>query len=74
MTGAIIGELAASSGSSLAIYQHAQSAQLNAAGVYATTILMTLIGIGWFGLIVLVEFFTTPWNRRQIARRAGQHI
>ena len=74
VTGAIIGELAASSGSSLAIYQHAQSAQLNAAGVYATTILMTLIGIGWFGLIVLVEFFTTPWNRRQIARRAGQHI
>jgi ABC-type nitrate/sulfonate/bicarbonate transport system permease component len=74
VTGAIIGELAASSGSSLAMFQHAQSAQLDAAGVYGTTLIMTTIGIGWFGLVALVEFFTTPWKRRSVARRAGRHI
>lgn len=74
VTGAIIGELAASSGSSLAMYQHAQSAQLDAAGVYGTTLIMTTIGIAWFGLVALVEFFTTPWKRRSVARRAGRHI
>jgi len=74
VTGAIIGELAASSGSSLAMFQHAQSAQLDAAGVYGTTLIMTVVGMSWFGVVTLVEFFTTPWKRRSVARRAGRHI
>ena len=74
VTGAIIGELSASSGASLAMFQHAQSAQLDAAGVYGTTLIMTAVGMSWFGLVALVEFFTTPWKRRSIARRAGRHI
>jgi ABC-type nitrate/sulfonate/bicarbonate transport system permease component len=74
VTGAIIGELAASSGSSLAMFQHAQSAQLDAAGVYGTTLIMTAVGMSWFGVVALVEFFTTPWKRRSAARRAGRHI
>ncbi|MBU6234106.1 MAG: ABC transporter permease, partial [Acidobacteria bacterium] len=69
VTGAIIGELAASSGTSLALFQRAQSAQLDAAGVYGTTLIMTALGITWFGLIVLVEFFTMPWKRNDVARR-----
>jgi ABC-type nitrate/sulfonate/bicarbonate transport system permease component len=74
VTGAIIGELAASSGASLAMFQHAQSAQLDAAGVYGTTMIMTAVGMSWFGAVALVEFFTTPWKRRSVARRAGHHI
>lgn len=69
VTGAIIAELAASSGSSLALYQHAQAGQLNAAGVYGTTILMTIIGISWFLLVVGAEHLCTPWRRRSVARR-----
>lgn len=69
VTGAIIGELAASSGTSLAMFQHAQSAQLDAAGVYGTTLVMTALGIAWFSAVVLVEFFTMPWKRRSTARR-----
>lgn len=69
VTGAIIAELAASSGSSLALYQHAQAGQLNAAGVYGTTILMTAIGMGWFLLTLGAEYLCTPWRRRSVARR-----
>jgi len=69
VTGAIIAELAASSGSSLAEYQRAQAGQLNAAGVYGTTILMTAIGISWFLLMLGAEYMATPWRRRSVARR-----
>lgn len=72
VTGAIIGELAASSGTSLAMFQHAQSAQLDAAGVYGTTLVMTALGIAWFGSVVLVEFFTMPWKRRTSARKKSR--
>lgn len=69
VTGAIIAELSASSGSSLALYQHTQAGQLDAAGVYGTTILMTGIGISWFLLTVWAEYLATPWRRRGVARR-----
>ncbi|MEI8126320.1 MAG: ABC transporter permease subunit [Actinomycetota bacterium] len=76
VTGAIIGEMAASSGSSLALYQHNANANLNAAAVYGTTLIMTAIGISWFLLIVSLEFWATPWRRRVTARRrriGGKH-
>jgi len=70
VTGAIIAELAASSGQSLALYQHTQAGELNAAAVYGTTILMTAIGIGWFLLTLGAEYFFTPWRRRSVARKS----
>ncbi|MHB2028841.1 MAG: ABC transporter permease [Acidimicrobiales bacterium] len=69
VTGAIIGELAASDGSSLALYQEHASSNLNTAAVYGTTMVMTVIGIAWFLLVVTAEVWATPWQRRSVARR-----
>ena len=69
VTGAIIGELAASSGSSLALYQEHANSNLNTAAVYGTTMVMTVIGISWFLLVVGAEVLATPWQRRSVARR-----
>jgi ABC-type nitrate/sulfonate/bicarbonate transport system permease component len=69
VTGAIIGELAASEGSSLALYQEQANSNLNTAAVYGTTMLMTAIGISWFLLVIGVEIWATPWLRRSVARR-----
>ena len=69
VTGAIIGELVASNGSSLALYQEHANSNLNTPAVYGTTILMTIIGISWFLLVVGAEVLATPWRRRSVARR-----
>lgn len=69
VTGAIIGELAASDGSSLALYQEHANSNLNTAAVYGTTMVMTAIGISWFLLVVGAEVLLTPWQRRSVARR-----
>lgn len=69
VTGAIIGELAASEGTSLALYQEHANSNLNTAAVYGTTMVMTLIGIAWFLLVVGLEIWSTPWQRRSVARR-----
>lgn len=69
VTGAIIGELAASDGASLALYQEHANSNLNTAAVYGTTIVMTVIGIAWFLLVLGVEIWATPWQRRTVARR-----
>ena len=69
VTGAIIGELAASDGASLALYQEHANSNLNTAAVYGTTMLMTVIGISWFLLVVGAEVWATPWQRRSVARR-----
>ena len=73
VTGAIIGELAAGDGNSLALYQEHANANLNTAAVYGTTIVMTIIGIAWFLLVVGVEIWATPWQRRTVARRGLRH-
>ena len=70
VTGAIIGELAASDGSSLALYQEHANSNLNTAAVYGTTMVMTAIGISWFLLVVGSEVLFTPWQRRSVARRS----
>ena len=70
VTGAIIGELAASNGTSLALYQEHANSNLNTAAVYGTTMVMTAIGISWFLLVIGTEFLVTPWQRRSVARRA----
>ena len=69
VTGAIIGELATGGGASLALYQAQANTNLNAAVVYGTTVVMTIIGISWFLLVVGAEVLLTPWQRRSIARR-----
>ncbi len=73
VTGAIIGELAASDGSSLALYQEHANSNLNTAAVYGTTMVMTAIGISWFLLVVGAEIYATPWQRRTVARRTWRH-
>jgi ABC-type nitrate/sulfonate/bicarbonate transport system permease component len=67
--GAIIAELVGSTGSSLAYYQEHASSNLQTAAVYGTTLVMTVIGIGWFLLVAGLEILLTPWQRRTTARR-----
>jgi ABC-type nitrate/sulfonate/bicarbonate transport system permease component len=69
VTGAILGELAASEGVSLAIYQAHANSNYNTAAVYGTTMVMTVIGIAWFLLMFGIEIWATPWQRRTVARR-----
>jgi len=69
VTGAIIGELVASTGSSLAGFQRTANSSLDTPAVWGTTILMTAIGIGWFLLVMTFERLTTPWRTRNTARR-----
>ena len=68
VTGAIIGELVASQGESLAGYQRAASSFLNGPLVYGATLVMTAIGIGWFLAVMAVERLATPWHTRSTAR------
>jgi len=67
--GAIIGELYGSEGASLAIYQEHANNNFNTAAVYGITMLMMAIGIVWFLLVLAVEIWATPWQRRSVARR-----
>jgi ABC-type nitrate/sulfonate/bicarbonate transport system permease component len=69
VTGAIIGEMAASTGTSLAIYQQHANNNLDTASVYGTTLLMAVIGIAWFGAVVALDYLATPWKHRATAPR-----
>jgi ABC-type nitrate/sulfonate/bicarbonate transport system permease component len=69
VSGAIIGELFGTEGSSLALFQEKANNNFNTAAVYGTTMLMVAIGISWFLLVVCVEIWATPWQRRSVARR-----
>ncbi len=69
VTGAIIGELVASTGDSLAGFQRNANSSLDTPAVWGTTILMTAIGIGWFLLVMTFERLTTPWRTRNTVRR-----
>lgn len=69
VTGAVIGELVASTGSSLAGFQREANSSLDTPAVWAAMLLMTVIGIGWFLLVVGIEYATTPWKHRATRRR-----
>jgi len=71
VTGAVIGELVASTGSSLAGFQREANSSLDTPAVWAAMLLMTIIGIGWFLLVVGIEYLTTPWKHRATRRRLG---
>jgi antibiotic biosynthesis monooxygenase (ABM) superfamily enzyme len=40
------------------------NAQMNTAGVYAAMMLMTLIGVGSFVSLLVIEYFAPPWRHR----------
>lgn len=76
VTGAVIGELVASQGESLAGYQRAANGFLDTPLVYGITLVMTAIGVGWFLAVVALERLATPWRTRSTSRtwrRSGRH-
>jgi len=64
VTGAVIGEWTASSRMGLGTYLLSANAQMNTVGVYAAMMLMTLIGVGSFVCLLVIEYFATPWRHR----------
>jgi ABC-type nitrate/sulfonate/bicarbonate transport system permease component len=64
VTGAVIGEWTASSRMGLGTYLLSANAQMNTVGVYAAMMLMTLIGVGSFVSLLVIEYFATPWRHR----------
>jgi ABC-type nitrate/sulfonate/bicarbonate transport system permease component len=69
VTGAIIGQLVASTGQSLAGFQRAANSSIDTPAVWGAALVMTAIGIGWFLLVVGVERLATPWRSRATRRR-----
>ena len=64
VTGAVIGEWPASAKQGLGTYLLTANAQMNTAGVYATMLLLTAIGVGSFLLVLGLEYLATPWRTR----------
>ncbi len=64
VTGAVIGEWTASSRMGLGTFLLSANAQMNTSGVYAAMLLMTLIGVGSFVLLLVIEHLATPWRHR----------
>ena len=69
VTGAVIGEWTASAKQGLGTYLLMANAQMNTAGVYATMLLLTAIGVGSFLLVLWLEILATPWRTRSTAPR-----
>lgn len=69
VTGAVIGEWTASAKQGLGTYLLTANAQMNTAGVYATMLLLTAIGVGSFLLVLWLEILATPWRTRSTAPR-----
>jgi ABC-type nitrate/sulfonate/bicarbonate transport system permease component len=67
VSGAVIGEWTASSRIGLGTYLLSANAQMNTAGVYGAMLLLTAIGIGSFLLVVIAEYFATPWRTQMTA-------
>jgi len=64
VTGAVIGEWTASSRMGLGTFLLSANAQMNTTGVYAAMMLMTLIGVGSFVFLLVIEYLATPWRHR----------
>ena len=64
VTGAVIGEWTASSRMGLGTFLLSANAQMNTSGVYAAMLLMTLIGVGSFVCLLVIEYLATPWRHR----------
>lgn len=73
VTGAVIGEWTASAKQGLGTYLLTANAQMNTAGVYATMLLLTAIGVGSFLVVLWLEIVATPWRTRSTAPRWLHH-
>jgi ABC-type nitrate/sulfonate/bicarbonate transport system permease component len=69
VTGAVIGEWTASENPGIGQDLLLKNSRLDAAGVYADVLLLTVIGLGGFLLISLIEHILTPWRSRSTARQ-----
>jgi ABC-type nitrate/sulfonate/bicarbonate transport system permease component len=68
VTGAVIGEWTASSRMGLGTFLLSANAQMNTVGVYAAMMLMTLIGVGSFVSLLVIEYLATPWRHRATSK------
>lgn len=69
VTGAVLGEWAATTTAGLGSYLLIQQSRVNTDAVYATVLLLTAIGVSGFLLVLAVERLATPWRTRSTARR-----
>ncbi len=69
VTGAVLGEWAATTTAGLGNYLLIQQSKLNTDAVYAAVLLLTAIGVTGFLLVLAVERLATPWRTRATARR-----
>jgi NitT/TauT family transport system permease protein len=69
VTGAVLGEWAATKEAGLGTYLQIQNSRVNTDAVYAAVLLLTAIGVTGFLLVLAVEHAATPWRTRATARR-----
>jgi ABC-type nitrate/sulfonate/bicarbonate transport system permease component len=69
VTGAVLGEWAATTTAGLGNYLLIQNSKLNVDAVYAAVLLLTAIGVTGFLLVMAAERLATPWRTRSTARR-----
>ena len=69
VTGAVLGEWAATTTAGLGNYLLIQNSKLNIDAVYAAVLLLTAIGVTGFLLVMAAERLATPWRTRSTARR-----
>jgi ABC-type nitrate/sulfonate/bicarbonate transport system permease component/ABC-type nitrate/sulfonate/bicarbonate transport system substrate-binding protein len=68
VTGAVLGEWVASTNGGLGVYLLEQNGRLNTAGVFASILLLSAIGIAGFLVVAIVEQLATPWRTRSTPR------
>ena len=69
VTGAVLGEWAATTEAGLGTYLQIQNSRVNVDAVYAAVLLLTAIGVTGFLLVLAAEHLATPWRTRATARR-----
>jgi ABC-type nitrate/sulfonate/bicarbonate transport system permease component len=69
VTGAVLGEWAATTEAGLGTYLQIQNSRVNVDAVYAAVLLLTAIGVTGFVLVLAAERLATPWRTRATARR-----
>ena len=69
VTGAVLGEWAATTEAGLGTYLQIQNSRVNVDAVYAAVLLLTAIGVTGFLLVLAAEHVATPWRTRATARR-----
>jgi len=68
VTGAVIGEWTASTSGGLGAYLLQANSRLNTAGTFAAIGFLAALGLASFFLVVIAEYFLTPWRNSPKAR------